>query len=296
MGDFNGDGIQDLVLANNSSNNVSVFLGDGSGQFRPPRNFNVGTDPYSVAVGDFNNDGKQDLAVANYTSSNVSILLGDGQGNFGAATNIAAGTYPSSIALGDFNNDGQQDLAVANNGSNNVSIFLGNGAGSFTGPANVLVDCGPSSVAIGDFDGDGKQDLALASTGCNGTSNTAILLGDGAGHFSSPILIATGNDPRSIAVGDFNGDGKQDLAVANHGVTNASVLIRSCAPTPTATPTATATVSPCPPVITQSTSQAITTYQEPCRYGPTGSFSETDNSYWRAFNVSAFVSAAPNTM
>ena len=123
VGDFNGDGKQDLAVANNGSDNVSIFLGDGLGNFSPARNFTAGTDPESVAVGDFNGDGKQDLAVANYGSSNVSILLGDGTGNFSAPTNLGAGTFPYSIAVGDFNGDGKQDLAVANNGSNSVSIF-----------------------------------------------------------------------------------------------------------------------------------------------------------------------------
>jgi hypothetical protein len=218
----------------------------------------------------------------------VSILLGDGAGNFSPPTNLAAGTFPYSIAVGDFNADGKQDLAVANNASNNVSIFLGNGMGNFSVATNFLADCGPYSVAVGDFNGDGKQDLSVASNGCNGTGSTSILLGDGAGNFSSPTTFATGNGSRSVAVGDFNGDSKQDLVVAN-GASSGSILRRSCAPTPTATPTATATVSPCPPVITQSTSQAITATVDPCRYGPTGGFVQTQNSYWRAFNMGAFV-------
>ena len=65
MGDFNGDGKQDLAVANSDSDNVSILLGDGAGNFSAPTNFDAGNDPYSVAVGDFNGDGKQDLAVAN---------------------------------------------------------------------------------------------------------------------------------------------------------------------------------------------------------------------------------------
>src|SRR5262249_39062652 len=78
VGDFNGDGKQDLAVANRVSDNVSILLGDGAGSFSGPTNFGAGSGPYSVAVGDFNGDGKQDLAVANYFSNNVSILLGNG--------------------------------------------------------------------------------------------------------------------------------------------------------------------------------------------------------------------------
>ena len=163
--------------------------------------------------------------------------------------------------------------------------------GHFGGASNILVDCGPYSVALGDLNGDGKQDLAVASNGCNGTGNTSILLGDGAGNFGGPITFATGNSSRSVAVGDFNGDGMQDLAVANESSHNVSILLRSCAPTPTATPTATATVSPCPPVITQSTSQVITTSYPYC-IRPPPHILVLNNHYWRAFNMQSFVGGA----
>src|SRR5207244_7714188 len=75
VGDFNGDGRQDLAVANNGSNNVSVLLGAAAGGFSAALNFAVDTGPVSVAVGDFDGDGKQDLATANDGSNNVSVLL-----------------------------------------------------------------------------------------------------------------------------------------------------------------------------------------------------------------------------
>ena len=113
VGDFNGDGKQDLAVANFGSNNVSILLGDGAGNFSAPTNFAVGSSPYMVVVGDFNGDGNQDLAVANQYSNSVSILLGDGAGNFGLAMNFGTGNNPHSVAVGDCNGDGKQDLAVA---------------------------------------------------------------------------------------------------------------------------------------------------------------------------------------
>src|SRR5207253_530444 len=132
VGDFNGDGKQDLAVIN-YPNSLSILLGDGAGGFTTT-NYAIGSYAVSIAVGDFNGDGKQDLAVANYGTGSdpntVSILLGDGAGGFRARTNFPVGSSPASVAVGDFNNDGKQDLAVANTGSNNVSILLGNGDGS----------------------------------------------------------------------------------------------------------------------------------------------------------------------
>src|SRR5260221_404051 len=95
---------------------------------------NVGSYPSSVAVGDFNGDGKQDLAVANYSSSNVTVLLGNGSGGFAPAAGspLSVGTNGISVAVGDFDGDGKQDLAVANWNSANVTVLLGNGAGGFS--------------------------------------------------------------------------------------------------------------------------------------------------------------------
>jgi hypothetical protein len=222
VGDFNGDGKQDLAIANSEPNNVSILLGDGAGGFGGATNFAVGTGPSPLVMGDFNGDGKQDLATANSQSSNVSILLGDGTGNFGAATNFVTASFPFAVAVGDFNRDGKQDLAVASFGTDNVSILLGDGAGSFGAATNFGVSSGPQSVAVGDFNGDGKQDLAVA---CIGADRVSILLGDGAGSFGATTSFNAGASPRDVVVGDFNGDGKQDLAVPNVSANTASVLL-----------------------------------------------------------------------
>ena len=222
VGDFNGDGKQDLATANQNSNNVSILLGDGAGNFGGGTNFAADIRPTSVAVGDFNGDGKQDLAVANINTNNVSILLGDGAGNFGSPTNVAVGASPTSVAVGDFNGDGKQDLAVANLNSSNVSILLGDGAGNFSAATDFAAGSGPTSVAVGDFNGDGKQDLAVAILF---PGDVSILLGDGTGNFGPPTNFTAGFEPDSVAVGDFNGDGKQDLTVANLGAGTVSILL-----------------------------------------------------------------------
>src|SRR5712691_2768237 len=114
VGDFNGDRVQDLAVANSGSNTVSVLLGNGDGTFRAAPTVAVGTDPEFVAVADFNGDGVPDLVVANRGSATVSVLLGNGDGTFRAALTYGVGAGPASVAVGDFNGDGKLDLAVAN--------------------------------------------------------------------------------------------------------------------------------------------------------------------------------------
>ncbi len=212
IGDFNGDGKQDMATSNLNVNTVSIRLGDGTGGFSGTTDVNVGSLPYSVAVGDFNGDGKQDLVTANFNSNTLSIRLGDGAGNFNGSTEISVATNPISVAIGDFNGDGKQDLATANFISANASIRLGDGTGNFSGATEINVGANPYSVAVGDFNGDNKQDLATANAGSNSVS---IRLGDGSGGFSGSTEVSVGSSPYSVALGDFNGDGKQDLAAAN---------------------------------------------------------------------------------
>jgi hypothetical protein len=222
IGDFNGDGKQDIVVANSGTNNVSIRLGDGAGGFGAATNFDVGTQPRSVTLADFNGDGRQDIATANSGSGNVSILFGDGAGGFTPFANIAVGTNPTSVATGDFNGDGLPDIATANSGSNDVSILLGNMATGFTAATNFTVAGQPHSVAVGDFNGDGKQDIVAAN---NATNNVSILLSNGTGSFGAATNFGIGSKPESVVVADFNGDNKQDIATANAGSNNISILI-----------------------------------------------------------------------
>jgi hypothetical protein len=246
VGDFNRDSNPDLAVANqdSSSNNVSVLLGNGSGGFGSATNFPVGNRPFSVAVSDFNGDSNLDLAVANFDSNNVSVLLGDGNGGFGAAASFPVGTNPWSVAVGDFNGDGNADLAVANYISDNVSVLLGDGNGGFGAATDFPVGRGPRSVAVSDFNRDGNLDLVTANFGYN---NISVLLGDGNGGFgaATDFPVAVGAFPNSVVVGDFNHDSSPDLALANEGSDNISVLLNTCGVgTGTVTPTNTPALTP----------------------------------------------------
>lgn len=229
VGDFDKDGNQDLAIANQGDNTVTVLLGNGTGGFKSPFGlFPVGKSPSSVAVGDFNGDGYPDLAIANRDSNNVTVLKGDGTGGFSPFPNspFPVGNSPSSIAVGDFNGDGNLDLAITNELDNTVTVLLGDGTGGFK-PAIAspfAVGGNPAFVVVGDFNGDGNLDLAVANLD---SKNVTVLLGNGTGWFKAAPTspFAVGSEPVSMAVGDFNGDSIPDLAIANSGSNNVTVLL-----------------------------------------------------------------------
>jgi hypothetical protein len=239
VGDFNGDGLPDLAVVGRDDNNptgtVSILLGNGDGTFQAPRVYPAGTGytTWSVAVGDFNRDGHLDLAVANGGGGEgidpcyVSVLLGNGDGTFQVAQNYATGSGSFAVAVGDFNEDGSLDLAVANNIDGTVSLLLGHGDGTFQAARNYAVGSGPLSIAVGDFNGDGHLDLAVAGGQVyygDDKGSVSVLLGHGDGTFQDAHIDAISTGLRSVAVGDFNGDGTPDLAIAS-GDGTVSILL-----------------------------------------------------------------------
>ncbi len=222
VGDFNGDGIPDLAVANTADNTITILLGNGDGTFTNAGTLTTDLAPVSVAVADVNGDGFLDLVVANRDGGTLTIFLGNGDGTFAPAQSIPLGFTPTSVAAADVNSDGFPDLIVADPGDGAVAVLLGNGDGTFQAPVLSPAGGDPVFVAVGDFNGDGVPDIVTA----NSDSNTiSVLLGNGDGSFNVQMVYAVDQAPGWVAVGDFNGDGVLDLAVANQGSNDISILL-----------------------------------------------------------------------
>src|SRR3989454_1013397 len=235
VADLNGDGIPDLVVVNVGADTVSVLLGLADGTFGPKTDFATGAGARSVAIGDLNGDGVPDLVVSNVSASTVSVLLGTGSGSFGPKTDFPTGAGARDVAIADLNGDGRLDVVVANADAGTVSVLLGVGDGTLGTRTDFAVGAGPRSVAIGDVNEDGILDLVVA----NSDSNTvSVLLGTGTGSFAAKTDLATGagTRPFSIAIGDLNGNGQRDLAVANVSANTVSVFLNTITPVIAVTP------------------------------------------------------------
>jgi FG-GAP-like repeat/Bacterial Ig-like domain (group 2)/FG-GAP repeat len=220
IADFNGDGKLDIAVSNFDQNAVAVFLNDGSGNFGAPIITTVqitnGLGP--LAVGDFNEDGKADLVVATISGPQASIvLLGHGDGTFSQQPPIpnSFGFFHAKVV--DLNGDHHEDLVFAGNG--NISVSLGKGDGTFAATTSLPSGSFPGTylgLAVADFNGDGKLDIAASDSGSPtaGVGKLVFYVGNGDGTFANATvvdLIAT--FPGSLASGDFNSDGKQDVLV-----------------------------------------------------------------------------------
>ena len=232
--DFNCDGKPDLAVANGGNNSVAILFGFGDGTFRTGLSVATGHPPVAIVTADFNHDGHPDLAVVNSVSGDVTVLLANSTCSgfkLPVNYNLGAGVNAVSLTVADFNGDGFPDIAVADAGSatspGGIFILLNKGDGTFAAPISLSAGTNPDFVIAADFNGDHKQDLAIAN---QGSGNVSILLGNGDGTFTLKSNNCVGNTlckgiPSSIAVADFNGDGKLDLAVTNYDDTSVSVML-----------------------------------------------------------------------
>jgi len=224
LADLDRDGKLEIVVANSSSDNITII--DGSKQ----EEFKVGTTPVALAVGDFNRDAKLDLAVANSGSNTVSILLGKGGGKFEDPIPISVGQRPQDVGVGDLNCDNRLDLVVANFDSDDVWTLFGDGAGGFTFHAKYRVDQAPSALVVRDFNQDAMLDVAVTNAYAN---DVWILSGRRASDGTKGELeavtgkFAVEDKPVAIACGDFDKDrdGNPDLAVANELTNDVTILL-----------------------------------------------------------------------
>jgi len=243
VADFNGDGKPDVAIESQSG--VWIVLGNGDGTFGGPTKLpaSFGPAPSFIACADLNGDGIPDLAVTNTVTltgtviNTLTILLGNGDGTFTLKSTIPTGSYPRSVTVGDFNDDGIPDLAVINDGPPDVAVvssadkaitvMLGNGDGTFQ-PLAPIPSTGfseyPQAITTADFNLDGKLDLVVINSGSPETFDLPgsiwVLLGNGDGTFTPQIEMIGRNGLNSIAIGDFNADGKPDLVLSGLALVN----------------------------------------------------------------------------
>jgi uncharacterized protein (TIGR03437 family) len=244
LGDFDGDGNVDIIMGSGNptallgdqNSSATVLFGEGNGAFTAaPVSFAAVGDAsaigQSIITADFNRDGIPDLALENGIGEFAAILVGKGDGTFSQSFRVdflPSGSAPKSIATADFDGDGSPDLAVllgapAPNTQGEVQVFHGNGDGTLSSPLSlpITLALNPQFLIAADLNGDGIQDLAMSAEG-----EGCVWLGNGDGTFRNPIPFAAGtSEITSMAVGDFNGDGKTDLALARRAAGSITLML-----------------------------------------------------------------------
>jgi hypothetical protein len=223
VGDFNGDGMPDIVTVNANAGTLEYLQGEGKGAFANPVSLFIGGHSTTVRAGDFNGDGNLDLAVLDPVAQTISIFLGDGHGHFTLKSVLDAGNLPTSLTLADLNGDGKMDIAVSNP-YGDLLFILGNGDGTFRPYVDAnnkvpFVTTGTNSA--------GQPNVFLA----NQASDQSLiqLRVPGTTTFTAGSFVQTRSNglqaPGAVQIADLNGDGIPDMMVANSGSNNVLIYV-----------------------------------------------------------------------
>jgi len=223
VGDFNGDGLADVVVTDQVYS-FSYMKGYGDGTFRAATNFYTPTSDsnqvsppqgWDIATGDLNGDGIPDVVIGNWccdATVGISVFLSQGDGTLKPGVNYGSGGDLGFVAVADFNQDQKLDIAAVDNANGLVQLFTGNGDGTFTTGASLNTgDTDSRTVAAADLNGDGFPDLVVAN---NNGANFGVFLNDKTGAFpASPTTYPVSFAAAVVAVADVNKDGKADVIV-----------------------------------------------------------------------------------
>ena len=227
--DFNHD--QKTDIATFGGRGVEVLLSNGNGTFQAAVRYGSNVQGPGLALGDFNVDGKIDVVQTNVlTPAVVSVALGNGDGTFQSSlksTGVWQYSYFDAVAAADFNGDGFPDIVTTSGLNNSLTVMRGFGNGLFDTSTQLNFSGISGPITVGDFDGNGTADIAAANGGL------WVLLGNGSGTFVAPTNFAagTGITAYNVVAGDFNSDGKLDLATSNEnaasGTNNVSLFLNN---------------------------------------------------------------------
>ncbi|QDU83204.1 FG-GAP repeat protein [Planctomycetes bacterium Pla163] len=219
-GDFDGDGIDDVVVGDFTLETLSVVLSRSGGDRVLGGSVQLPERATDVEVGDFDGDGKVDALALSGTAGWAHVCVGDGAGNLVHASSFPTGGLSSDMVVGDFDGDGVLDVAVSNDAFGAISLALGHGDGSFGLPFAFSVPGTPVFLTSADLNGDGDLDLAVAMYD---QSRMGVLDNDGNGTFSLTVEFGLPGSPRGIGVGDFDGDGAIDVVTTTSSLTNVTL-------------------------------------------------------------------------
>ncbi|CAF2102711.1 unnamed protein product, partial [Rotaria magnacalcarata] len=259
--DLNDDKKLDFALANSGADTIGVYFGDGNGILSDQKTYSIGRpcQPFSIAVGHFNSDNRVNIMVAYRDTNSLALLVGHPNGTFilertfsliHLATDHSPHnelSQPSCVLVADINNDTYQDIVVANPGTDNIGVLLrlGLGNGSFvrTQISTIGFGSGAQSLAAGDSNNDHLSDIIVNN---NVDNHVIVLLRDSIEQHLNPIEyptlqnvrstsivggisgssynMGTSSDISKLAVGDFDNDGKLDLALTMTNGENVEIL------------------------------------------------------------------------
>lgn len=238
VGDIDADTFLDAVIVNAYSNNLSIFLGKGNGEFKERMGIKVGSRPLAVGLADFNGDGHLDIATTNLITHSISIILGKEGDAFEPEFPLPIPGSPFALLVRDLDGDTRVDIVVSDIDGDRIIVMRGKGDGTFGALTPYPVGALPSAIAASDVNGDGLDDLISVNFS---SSNFSILLNKGGLIFESAKRFEVSNKPRLLSpehkivmrpfpldllVTDFNGDALPDVTTANYGMHDISMLFQ----------------------------------------------------------------------